>query len=137
MVYSTTFNINCLLSGYYRMLPWNAMECGCDFVSLYQMFPQSMAQDLYKVPLGDVAYILPDSILPSVRLEFFRMGQTDIKYLKLLEKLASGKSAQDKADREFVRKAVRDVYLAAPHDSTLAGKIREQTIERILKRIQK
>ena len=121
---------------YYRMLPWNAMECGCDFVSLYQMFPQSMAQDLYRVPLGDVAYILPDSILPSVRLEFFRMGQTDIKYLKLREKLASGKSAQDKADREFIRKAVRNVYLAVPHDSSMAGKVREETIERILKRIR-
>lgn len=122
---------------YYRMLPWNAMECGCDFVSLYQMFPQSMAQDLYRVPLGDVAYILPDKILPSVRLEFFRMGQTDVKYLKLLEKLASGKSAQDRADREFIRKAVRNVYLAVPHDSSMAGKVREETIKRILKRIKR
>ena len=121
---------------YYRMLPWNAMECNCDFVSLYQLFPQSMAQDLYRVPLGDVAYILPDTILPSVRLEFFRMGQTDVKYLKVLEKLASGKSAQDKADREFIRKAVRNVYLAVPHDSSMAGKVREETIKRILKRIR-
>ena len=44
---------------------------------------------------------------------------------------------QDKADREFVKKAVREVYLVAPHNSMLAENVREQTIKRILKRIKK
>lgn len=43
-------------------------------------------------------------------------------------------SPQDRADRAFVKDAVRRVYLQAPHDNTLAEQFREQTIERILAR---
>jgi len=121
---------------YYRLLPWNVLEAGADFVSLYQLFPQSMANDLYRIPFGDAAYVLPDTVVPSARLEFFRMGMTDIKYLRLLEKLASGDSKQDREDRDFVRKAAKEVYLVSPHDAGLAGKMREEAIKRILKRIK-
>ncbi|MBR4665905.1 MAG: DUF4091 domain-containing protein, partial [Lentisphaeria bacterium] len=121
---------------YYRLLPWNVLEAGADFVSLYQLFPQSMANDLYRIPFGDAAYVLPDTVLPSVRLEFFRMGMTDVRYLRLLEKLASGNSKQDREDRDFVRKAAHEVYLVSPHDAGLAGKMREEAIRRILKRIK-
>ena len=118
---------------YYRMLPWNAMLNNCDFVSLYQMYPQSMANDLFTVPKGEVAYILSDTIIPSVRLEIFRMGLTDVKYLKLLENLSTGKSKEAAANRAFVRKSLRETALIAPHDTSLAAKIREEAITRILK----
>ena len=122
---------------YYRLLPWNAMEVGADSVSIYRLFPtMTLISDLYNPTEGEMAYMIPGAILPSIRLENFRAGMTDVKYLKLLEKLASGKSAQDKADREFIRKAVRNVYLAVRHDSSMAGKVREETISRILKRIR-
>ena len=123
---------------YYRLLPWNAMEVGADSVSIYRLFPTlTLINDFYNPTEGEMAYMIPGAILPSIRLENFRTGMTDVKYLKLLEKLASGKSAQDKADREFVKKAVREVYLVAPHNSMLAENVREQTIKRILKRIKK
>ncbi|MBO4648131.1 MAG: hypothetical protein J5806_08240 [Lentisphaeria bacterium] len=123
---------------YYRMLPWNAMEIGADSVSIYRLFPtMTLINDLYNPTEGEMVYMIPGAILPSIRLENYLAGMNDVKYLKLLEKMAGGNSPQDKADREFVRKAVRDVYLVSPHDSSLAGKIREQTIQRILKRIKK
>ncbi len=118
---------------YYHLLPWQAMEADCDFVSLYQMYPQLAANDLYRVPQGDTAYVLPDTIMPSVRLENFRIGQTDIKYMKLLLELASGNTAEDRGNRDFVKKSVREVVTVAPHDKWMSQKIREQAIERILK----
>ena len=120
---------------YYRLLPWNALEAGADSVSIYRLFPtMTLQSDLYKPTEGEMAYMVPGAIMPSIRLENFRAGMNDVKYLKMLEQLASGDSPQDRADRAFVKDAVRRVYLQAPHDNTLAEQFREQTIERILAR---
>lgn len=118
---------------YYRLLPWNAMEAGADSVSLYCLFPMNaLGNDIYRVPAGDAAYMTSDGILPSVRLENFRAGLTDIKYLKLLERMAKGNTPIEKKIRKFIADSLKDVYIVQPHNPLRADEVRQQAVKYIL-----
>ena len=73
-----------------------------------------------------------DGILPSVRLENFRAGLTDIKYLKLLESMAKGNSPLEKKIRKFIQDSLKDVYIVQPHNTARADEVRQQAIKYIL-----
>ena len=118
---------------YYRLLPWNAMEAGANSVSLYCLFPMNaLGNDIYRVPAGDAAYMTSDGILPSVRLENFRAGLTDIKYLKLLESMAKGNTPIEKKIRKFIADSLKDVYIVQPHNTARADEVRQQAVKYIL-----
>ena len=61
------------------------------------------------------------------------MGQTDVKYLKLLKKLAVGNAPAAREARDFLLHAAKDASLVYPHDSKKAGQLRDRAIELILK----
>ncbi len=118
---------------YYRMIAWKAANVGGDLVSLYQMFSQQPGVDFSK-DMGDVvAYDTGDKMLPSIRLENLLIGMNDIRYLRLLERLAKGNTKDAAAARSFLAKATENVSLASPHDSTVADATRKEAIELILK----
>jgi hypothetical protein len=81
---------------------------------------------------GGLVYDTSRSLVPSVRLENLRIGIDDVRYMKLLEKLASGNSKIAVEARSFVKKAARDVVHFYPHDSSIAHKMREKAVEFIL-----
>ncbi|MBO4511883.1 MAG: hypothetical protein J5746_03880 [Victivallales bacterium] len=118
---------------YYRLIAWKAANVGGDFVSIYQMFSQQPGMDFSK-DMGDVlAYDTGDRMLPSVRLENLLVGINDIRYLRVLERLAQGDAKEAKEARSFLSKATREVAQAKPHDASVADAIRQQAIELILK----
>ena len=73
-----------------------------------------------------------DSIMPSVRLENFRTGLTDIKYLKLLENMAKGGSPLEIKIRKFIQDSLKDVYIVQPHNTARADEVRQQAVKYIL-----
>jgi len=117
---------------YYRLLPWLALEIRGDSVSLYQFFEQTPGLDFRKAPEGGVAYVTPSGMIPSIRLENFRIGQTDVKYMKLLESLARDDSKTAKEARAFLETAARDVAVVYPHDPNKADEVRQKAIDFIL-----
>ena len=118
---------------YYRLLAWKAANVGGSFVSIFQLFSQQPGTDFAK-DMGDVlAYDTGSALLPSIRLENLLVGINDIRYLRVLERLAAGDSKEAREARAFLAKATRDVALAKPHDASMADATRNQAIELILK----
>jgi hypothetical protein len=126
---------------YYRILPWRGLKCNVNETGIYNFFnegsgPGYGAGDFYMTSWGGMAYLSgSDDPMPSVRLEAFRIGQTDIKYMKLLETLAE-KCPDPKLAAEakiFLKKAPHEVSMVYPHDSAKAGEARDKAIDLILK----
>ena len=124
---------------YYRRMPWLALRYNMDSVGLFSFINHGNgygAGDFYLTPHGGLAYVAGDrNPVPSIRLEAFRVGMTDIKYMKLLEKLAA--ESTDKHLKSEARKllatAPYDVEVKYPHEKDKADKVRLQAIELILK----
>ena len=118
---------------YYRLLPWRALETKCDSVSLYQFMEQHPGTDFYRAPCGGVTYTTPNGVIPSIRLESFRLGLTDVKYMHLLEQQAIGDDLAAVEARAFLKKAARDVSVAFSHDSSKADETRAMAISFLLR----
>ena len=120
---------------YYRLLPWKAAACRGDFVSLYHFFEIQPGFTFRQAPKGAVAYDTTEALVPSIRLENLRIGMTDIRYLRHLERLARGKpdSALSKEAQAFVEKSLWNVSFLMPHDREQARRFRERCIDYILR----
>ena len=119
---------------YYRLLAWKAAACGGPYVPLYQLFEQWPATSFFGATVGGVAYDTGDEMVPSIRLENLRQGMTDIRYLRLLQRLASEKAPLPLAleAMAFAEKSLREIPRIYPHDSTRADDFRSKCAEFIL-----
>jgi hypothetical protein len=123
---------------YYRRMPWLALRYDTDSVGLFSFVNHGngyAASDFYKVPTGGLAYVAGTGApIPSIRLEAFRVGLMDVRYMKLLESLAA--ESRDKAlataARKLLASAPYDVETKYPHEKDRADKIRSQAIDLIL-----
>ena len=119
---------------YYRLHPWKNFDLKAKFISIYQFYEQQPGTDFRRVPAGGLAYDTAEELVPSVRLENLRIGMTDVKYMKLLERLATGDSSEAAREaRNFLKKAPGEVVRIYPHDSFKADEMRSRAIELILK----
>jgi hypothetical protein len=118
---------------YYRLLPWRALEARCDSVSLYQFMEQHPGADFYRAPRGGVTYTTPNGVIPSIRLESFRLGLTDVKYMQLLEQKAKGNDSTAIEARKFLKQAARDVAVVFSHDPGKADESRAKAIDFLLR----
>ena len=117
---------------YYRIHPWKNFDLKANFISIYQFYEQHPGTDFHRVPAGGLVYDTAENLVPSIRLENLRIGMTDVKYLKLLERLAVGNSKAAQEARKFLAKASREVVQIYPHDSSKADEMRAQAIKLIL-----
>lgn len=119
---------------YYRLLAWNAAAAGGSVSHLYQLYDGETAANLRKVTYGGVAYDTGHALVPSIRFLQYQQGLGDVRYLKELEALAQDKDTPEaKEALTFVKKAYREAVIVHPHDTTVAGRLRDEAIERILK----
>ena len=117
---------------YYRIHPWKNFDLKADFISIYQFYELQPGSDFHRVPAGGLAYDTAENLVPSIRLENLRIGMMDVRYMKLLERLAVGNSKAAQEARKFLAKAARDVVRIYPHDSSKADEMRAQAIKLIL-----
>ena len=119
---------------YYRMLPWKAAAFGGDAVSLYQFYEQQPGSDFRGKPAGGVAYDTGEEIVPSIRLECLRAGMTDVRYLRLLQKIATAKKGEELADEAaaFARTALWEVPGRYALDATKADVTRDRCVKYLL-----
>lgn len=76
-----------------------------------------------------------ENLIPSIRLEALRVGIMDVKYMKLLEKLAASTTDKTLAAEagKFLASAPGDVETIYPHEKGRADKVRDEAIGLILK----
>ena len=132
-VYCCETRLSMDLYRYYRIHPWKAFDLRAGFVSIYQFLEQQPGTDFYRVPAGGLAYDTSAELVPSIRLENLRIGMTDVKYLKLLERLAAGDSEAAREARKFLEKAPKEVVVTYPHVDSKADEMRSRAIDLILK----
>ena len=108
--------LNAFRSGFYRYHFDFMRHYGC---GMFQVIPHFFSFDFD-----------PDG---SIRKENLRIGMTDVKYMKLLERLATGDSEAARQARDFLKKAPGEVVRIYPHDSSKADEMRSRAIELILK----
>lgn len=123
------------LHRYYRLLPWKAAAFGGDAVSLYQFFEQQPGADFRGKPGGGVAYDTGEEVVPSIRLECLRVGMTDVRYLRLLQKEAAAKKGDRLADEAaaYAAKALWEIPGRYAADPTKAVEARDRCIDYLLK----
>ena len=120
---------------YYRMIAWKAAACGGPYVPLYQLFEQWPSTSFLGATEGGVSYDTGSEMVPSIRLENLREGMTDIRYLRHLEALiaADAKSSAAVEAKAFVDRALREIPMLYPHESTRADAFRAACVDYILK----
>lgn len=132
-VYCCVTDIRQNLYSYYRLQAWKSFDINSDYVSIYQFFAQNGGMDFRRMAKdGELAYETSSTLVPTVRLENLRIGIDDVRYMRLLEKHAKGNSETARKARAFLKKASRDVVVVAPHDRSLAAKMRNEAIKFIL-----
>lgn len=118
---------------YYRLHPWHGERYGLAMDELYVFADSSQAmkpgETAFKtVTYGGIVYRAFGRFIPSVRYMAFREGQTDLKYLAALRRIAG----DDPAVKAFLASAPEEV-MVKPQDATLPSKMREKALEMILK----
>lgn len=113
---------------YYRMIPWKAAVCGGPYVLLYQLFEQWPSTSFLGATEGGVSYDTGSEMVPSIRLENLREGQTDIRYLRHLEALIAAHPNHPRAAeaKAFCVRALNEIPSLYPHESTRADAFREK-----------
>lgn len=127
---------------YYRLLPWLGRHYGHDANGLYAFI--NSPDGSYGVPnwkcaaLGGTVYGLAGNCIPSIRYECLCLGDTDIKYLGVLQRLiektpetASNKAALAEA-RQFFEKCSKDVLIDHPYNEKGADEARNKVIDYIM-----
>jgi hypothetical protein len=132
-VYCCETQLHLDLHRYYRIHAWKALDIGAQFLSIYEFYNQQPGIDFIRVLRGGIVYDTGSQLVPSVRLENLRIGIDDVRYMKMLEKLAVGNSKVAADARKFIKNAAKDVVHIYPHDSNIAQKMREKAVEYILK----
>lgn len=131
-VYCCETQLRLDLYRYYRIHAWKALDIGAQFLSIYEFYNQQPGIDFIRVLTGGLVYDTANALVPSVRLENLRIGIDDVRYMKLLEKLAATDSKTAIEARKFIKTAAREVVHIYPHDSSIACKMREKAVEFIL-----
>ena len=131
-VYCCETQLRLDLYRYYRIHAWKALDIGAQFLSIYEFYNQQPGIDFIRVLTGGLVYDTANALVPSVRLENLRIGIDDVRYMKLLEKLAATDSKTAIEARKFIKTAAREVVHIYPHNSSIACKMREKAVEFIL-----
>ena len=120
--------------GYYRLHPWHGerYKLAADELYVFADSSYSLAHgegSFKTVTYGGIVYRSFGQFIPSVRYMAFREGQTDLKYLEALRRLAGN----DPEVKAFLEAAPHEVF-AKEQDATLPTKLREKALELIMKR---
>ncbi len=137
MIYYCSTSMRESLYRYYRLHAWRTVECGAKVIGLYYFvdapYGSVGAVNWKAAAAGGLMYRSDDDCVSTVRHQAFRMGVTDIAYLGILKRLsAKGDSALHKEARAFLESAPKTAIREA-HDSKCADRLREKTIDLILR----
>lgn len=123
-------------SRYYRQLSWKTAAWGGSFVSLYQFIDNPYDASFHRATYGGVTYWTDEGLIPSIRLKSLLAGMTDIRYLRMLERLAagSGDAALMRETQEFVAKSIDEVTRTQQNDAARPDGFRHECV-RFIERI--
>ena len=123
---------------YYRQLSWKAAGWGSRYVSLYEFKDLPYEATFRRTTYGGIVYWTAGEIDPSVRQKSMAAGLNDVRYLRLLERLAakSSDAALAAEAKDFIARSIEEVTRTKQHDPTATTRFRAKCVE-LIGKIQK
>jgi len=120
---------------YYRLLSWKSASFGGRITPLYEIYDRIPAIDFRGATKGGVSYNTGSAVVPTIRLENLRNGMTDIRYLRVLERLIAQKGTDPLAAEalRYLKAEMKDVVEIKPHETGRADIVRAQIVDYILR----